>query len=311
MTPRVLVLAETFNKFPDLTAGAELRYASGCNAEQRELSLQLHAEEIRAVVTNGSIGLSAQEMARLPNLEIVCSLGVGYENIDLEAASARGIIVTNGPGLNSVAVADHTLSLLLALVRNIPAADASIRAGNWNREMRPSVSGKTLGIYGLGAIGLEIAARAAGGFGMSIHYHNRRPRSDLPYVYHSSLSTMAEFVDFLVIATPGGPGTKKMVDATVLKALGPAGYVVNIARGSVVDTEALIDALSTGEIAGAALDVFDEEPCSSADLLACPNTVFTPHVAGLSPEAAKATVQLVLENLSAHFSGSPVLTPVY
>lgn len=288
-----------------------MRYANGCSAEHNEESLQLHAEEIRAVVTNGSRGLSAQEMARLPNLEIVCSLGVGYENIDLEAAAVRGIIVTNGPGLNSIAVADHILALLLALVRNIPAADASIREGAWNRQMRPTVSGKKLGIFGLGAIGLEIAARAAGGFGMSIHYHNRRPRSDLPYVFHSSLSTMAELVDFLVIATPGGPGTKEMVDARVLKALGPTGYLINIARGSVVDTEALIDALSTGQIAGAALDVFDEEPCAASDLLRCPNTVFTPHVAGLSPESAKATVQLVLENLDAHFSGMPVLTPVF
>ncbi|HGM8359631.1 2-hydroxyacid dehydrogenase [Pseudomonas aeruginosa] len=311
MKPRILVLAETFSKFPDLTAEADFCYADGCTAEQMEHSIRLYGDEIRAVVTNGSIGLNSREMSQLPKLEIVCSLGVGYENIDLEAAYARRIIVTNGPGLNSVAVADHTLALLLALVRNIPASDTSIRSGQWNRHMRPTVSGKKLGICGLGSIGLEIAARAAGGFGMSVHYHNRRPRSDVPYIFHSSLSAMAEFVDFLVIATPGGAGTREMVDATVLKALGPTGFLVNIARGSVVDTAALVAALSTGGIAGAALDVFDEEPCSSPDLLVCPNTVFTPHVAGLSPEAAKATVQLVLENLNAHFAGRPVLTPVF
>ena len=266
---------------------------------------------VRAVLTNGTTGFTAAQIAELPQLEIICAQGAGFERIDLAAAAARGIPVTHGPGVNDAAVADHAMALLLAAVRNIPISDAAVRRGEWTsaRKMRPSINGKNLGILGLGMIGLQIAKRAAA-FGTTIAYHNRNSRNDVAYDYMPTAIALAEWSDFLVIATPGGAGTSKLVDAAILSALGPSGFVVNIARGSVVDTDALIDALEHGRIAGAALDVVDGEPIVPPALLRLPNVVFTPHVAGRAPEAVLATIELVLKNLHAHFAGEPVLTPV-
>lgn len=173
-----------------------------------------------------------------------------------------------------------------------------------------SVSGKRLGILGLGAVGQAIAKRANLGFDMRIGYHSRTPRQDMPYSWYDSPLHLAEAVDILVVATPGGASTRHLIDAQVLDALGAEGYLVNIARASVVDTQALVAALQQGRIAGAALDVFDDEPAVPEALKALANTVLTPHVAGQSPEAARDTVTLVLRNLQAFFAGEPVLTPV-
>src|SRR5690606_37918780 len=167
---------------------------------------------------------------------------------------------TNGAGANAPAVADHAMAILLALLRDIPRADASTRRGEWNRVISPSVSGKRLGILGLGAVGLAIAKRAAQGFDMNVSYHSRTPRQDVPYTWYDTALHLAEAVDILVVATPGGAGTHHLVDGQVLEALGAEGYLVNIARASVVDTQALVEALRQGVIAGAALDVFDDEP---------------------------------------------------
>ena len=249
-------------------------------------------------------------MAALPNLSIVCSLGVGYENIDLLAAHARGIVVTNGPGANAVSVADHAMALLLGAARRLPQADAWVRQGHWSGFMGPQVSGKRLGILGLGTIGLEIARRGANGFGMSVGYYNRRARPESGYTYFDNPRALAAESDFLVVATPGGAGTHHLVDANVLEALGPDGYLINIARGSVVDTNALIAALAERRIAGAGLDVVDGEPFIPDALKQLDNVVLTPHSAGRSPEAVAATVALFLENATAHFAGKPVLTPV-
>lgn len=172
------------------------------------------------------------------------------------------------------------------------------------------MSGKRLGILGLGAVGLAIAKRAHLGFDMHVSYHSRTARQDVPYAWYDSPRHLAEAVDILVVATPGGANTRHLVDAHVLQALGVEGYLVNIARASVVDTQALIAALQRGQLAGAALDVFDDEPTVPDALKALPNTVLTPHVAGQSPEAARDTVDLVLRNLQAFFAGEPVLTPV-
>ncbi len=172
------------------------------------------------------------------------------------------------------------------------------------------MSGKRLGILGLGAVGQAIAKRANLGFDMSISYHSRTPREDVPYTWYDSPLHLAAAVDILVVATPGGANTQHLVDAQVLQALGANGYLVNIARASVVDTQALITALQQGQLAGAALDVFDDEPAVPQGLKALANTVLTPHVAGQSPEAARDTVTLVLRNLQAFFAGEPVLTPV-
>ncbi|APT56938.1 hydroxyacid dehydrogenase [Roseomonas gilardii] len=271
------------------------------------------AAEIRAVLTNGSSGFSAAQIAALPALEIVCALGAGYEKIDLAAASARGITVTNGAGTNDVAVADHAMMLLLATVRGVVQADAAARRGEWAgaRQLRPSVSGKRLGLLGLGHIGQRIAERGAGGFGMEVAYHSRRPREGSPFRHEPDLGALASWCDFLVVAAPGGAETRHLVDAAVLRALGPGGFLVNIARGSVVDTGALIEALEQERIAGAGLDVVEGEPDDiPARLTRLENVILTPHIAGRSPEAVLATVRLVIDNLRAHFSGQPVLTPV-
>jgi lactate dehydrogenase-like 2-hydroxyacid dehydrogenase len=256
------------------------------------------------------LGLYANEIAALPNLKIICVIGAGYEHVDLQAAVNRGITVTNGAGVNASSVADHAMALLLALVRDIPRADAAVRRGEWPKIMRPSLSGKHIGILGLGAVGLAIAKRAANGFDMRVSYHNRQHRSDVPYSYCSTPTELARHSDFLIVATPGGIGTQHLINRQVLDALGPNGFLVNIARASVVVTADLITALEQRRIAGAALDVFDHEPQVPDALKGLANVILTPHVAGLSPEATQGTVELAGKNLTAFFSGQPVLTPI-
>lgn len=310
MTVTVLVLLDTIDDYLPLLKDSGFRLIVARTADETAAAIRTSAAEVRAVLTRGSTGLSAGQIAALPGLEIICALGAGYENVDLAAAAARGIVVTNGASLNAVSVADHAMALLLAAVRNIAQADAAVRRGEWTRLVRPSISHKRLGILGLGAIGAAIAQRGALGFGMSVRYHNRRPRADVAYEYCSTVVELAQASDFLVIATPGGAGTRHLVDAAVLRALGAQGFLVNIARGSVLDTQALIEALQRQWIAGAALDVVEGEPEVPPALKRQANLVLTPHIAGLTPEAMAATVQQVVDNLLAHFSGRPVLTPV-
>lgn len=175
-------------------------------AEARAAFLKKRGGNIRAVLTNGSTGLNASEISALPALEIICSLGAGYENIDLSAAYSRGIVITNGPGTNGSSVADHAMALLMASARGIVQADFAVRRGKWAscRQPRPAVSGKKLGILGMGNIGEQIANRGSRGFGMQVGYHNRTPRNELSWLYLSSPAALAEWADFLVIATPGG-----------------------------------------------------------------------------------------------------------
>ncbi|MGY8526728.1 2-hydroxyacid dehydrogenase [Paracidovorax citrulli] len=278
---------------------------------QRAARIAADGPAIRAVLTIGSIGLTAAEMDAMPALELVCALGAGYENIDVAHARERGIVVANGAGTNDSAVADHAMALLLGAVRALPELDRATRAGQWRTELplRPGVSGKRLGVLGLGTIGRRIAARAAA-FDLEVGYHNRSARSDVSWRYFEDVLSLAQWSDFLIVATPGGAGTRHMIDASVLAALGPQGFIVNIARGSVIDTAALAVALRTGAIGGAGLDVYESEPAPPLELLDCPNLVLTPHVAGWSPEAIDATVRLFLENARRHFAGEPVQTPV-
>jgi lactate dehydrogenase-like 2-hydroxyacid dehydrogenase len=252
-------------------------------------------------------------IAALPKLDIICALGAGYENIDVSAAKARNIIITHGPGTNDTSVADHAMALLMAIARGIVQSDSAVRRGEWaaSRQVRPMVSGKRLGILGLGNIGEQIARRASAGFSMSVAYHSRTPRADCAWHYLPSPVTLAQWSDFLVVATPGGAMTRHLVDDAVLNALGADGFLINIARGSVVDTSALINALKKGSIGGAALDVVEGEPDVPAELLAQENVIITPHIAGRTPEAAEATIKLVLDNLQACFAGQSVLTPVH
>jgi D-3-phosphoglycerate dehydrogenase len=268
-------------------------------------------DDIRAIVTNGSSGLTAQQMARFPRLGIVCCFGAGYENVDVAAARQRGIAVTHAPGTNDATVADHTLALMLALARDLVARDRAVREGRWKTARAPSgtLTGARLGLLGLGRIGSQIAKRAAG-FDMEIAYHTRTPKPDAPWSYRESAIALARGSDFLVVACPGGRETRHLVGREVLAALGPHGFLVNIARGSVVDTAALIDALGAGAIAGAGLDVVEGEPELPTALVEAPNVVLTPHMAGRSPAALKAQLDTLIGNLDAHFADRPLLTPV-
>ena len=310
MTTTVLVLVETIHDYLPILESSGFKLILATSPAERKKAIEAHGAQINAVLTRGPLGFYADEIAALPHLEIICVIGAGYEHVDLEAAKARNITVTNGAGVNAPSVADHALALLLSLVRDVPRADASVRRGEWRKVMRPSLAGKRLGILGLGAVGMAIAKRAALGFDMSVSYHNRQPRSDVPYAYCASPVELASASDFFIVATPGGAGTRQLVDKRVLDALGPHGFIVNIARASVISTADLIEALEQNRIAGAALDVFDDEPHVPDALKALSNVVLTPHVAGLSPEALQGTVQLVADNLLAYFAGQPVLTPV-
>jgi lactate dehydrogenase-like 2-hydroxyacid dehydrogenase len=273
-------------------------------------------DTVRAVLTNGRGGLSGDEMALLPKLEIVCAAGAGYEAVDLDTARSRGIAVANCPDTNASAVADSAMMLLMASTRHLLQADRFVRGGGWQDQWRvdtPTLSGKRLGILGMGTIGSKIAHRAARGFDMEIGYHNRTAVTGSSYRYFPSLIELATWADFLICAAPGGATTRHLVNASVLAALGPNGYLVNIGRGTVVDTAALIDALRAKRIAGAGLDVVEGEPSVPPrlpELLQFENVVITPHCAGRAPEARDAATAVILANLNAHFAGKPLPHPV-
>lgn len=261
---------------------------------------------VQAVITNGGVGVRADEIAVLPSLKVISTIGVGSEAVDHAAAQARGITVTDGRGTLEEGVADHAMALLLALLRDIPAFDRALRHGGPRPTRTPAaVAGKRLGVLGLGDIGRRIARRAEV-FSLSVGYHNRKPRSDAPYAYHTSPLALAEASDILLVATPGGAQTRSLVDERVIAALGPSGYLVNIGRGSVVDTAALVEALRRGVIAGAALDVFEGEPDPPAWLASAPNLILTPHQAANSPERVVAMTRRLLESLGAHVQGPQI-----
>lgn len=266
---------------------------------------------VKAVVTNGSTGFSDAQMAQLPELAMVCCFGAGYEGVDLKAAQRRDIEVTHAPGANDATVADHALALALGLARGLVQFDQAVRGGRWSqsRAERPTLSGARAGVIGLGRIGMGIARRAAA-FEMSVSYHTRNPRPDVPWRHFAGVRELARESDFLFVACPGGPATRHLVDGAVLEALGPSGYLINIARGSVVANTALVEALQAGRIAGAGLDVIDGEPAIPAELLASDKLLFTPHIAGRSPAALQTQLDMLCANLAARLAGKPVPTPV-
>ncbi|NEU13514.1 2-hydroxyacid dehydrogenase [Methylobacterium sp. BTF04] len=267
---------------------------------------------IRGMATGAQAPVDADLIARLPNLEIVASFGVGYDTIDTKAAAARGIVVTNTPDVLTDEVADLALGLLLATVRQIPQADRYLRAGHWPKspyQLTATLRGRTVGILGLGRIGRAIARRLEG-FGVSIAYHGRRPQDDVGYAYHSSLLGLAHAADVLMVVAPGGPETNGLVGAEVLAALGPDGILINVARGSVIDEPALVAALQAGTIHSAGLDVFAREPHVPADLAALDHVVLLPHVGSASVHTRETMGRLVVDNLSHWFGGNGPLTPV-
>jgi len=270
------------------------------------------APRIRGVVANGEAKVPRELIAQMPKLEIISVFGVGYDGVDVAAAHERGVPVTNTPEVLNDDVADLALGLLLAVARRIPQADRFVREGGWPKGPMPlarKLSGSKLGVVGMGRIGQAIAERALA-FRMDVAYTARSPRANVAHTYYATAESLAAAVDFLVVITPGGAATRGMIDAKVLKALGPDGYLVNVARGSVVDEAALIEALQSGAIAGAGLDVFANEPNVPDALRAMPNVVLTPHIGSGTRQTREAMGQLTFDNLAAHFAGKPLLTPV-
>jgi len=268
---------------------------------------------IRAIVTGGHLGMIPVGALPLPALEIIAVNGVGTDKIELGPMRARGVRVTNTPGVLTEDVADLAVALLLALARRVPAADAYVRSGQWatlgDFPLTRRASGLRYGIAGLGNIGSAVARRLQG-FGGTIAYTSRRPRADAAYRFVPSLLDLAAQSDALILCVPGGDDTRHMADAAVLDALGPGGWLVNVARGSVVDQPALLAALREGRLGGAALDVFDDEPAIDPDLLWNDSLVLSPHVASATRECRKAMADLVLANLARHFAGLPLVSPV-
>ncbi|MFL9964821.1 2-hydroxyacid dehydrogenase [Paraburkholderia sediminicola] len=310
MKPSLLVLIH-LNDDSRASIATVLDIVYAPDAPLRDAAIAAHGATIRAVLTNGTTGLSAAEIDRMPQLELIGALGAGYENLAVDHARARAIVVVNGAGTNDHCVADHAFALLLAVVRDVPQLDQATRAGVWRDALplHPNVSNKRLGIVGLGNIGEKVARRGAG-FDMEIGYHNRKPREGSPLRYFDRVEALAHWCDFLVVSTPGGAGTRHLIGERVLDALGPRGFVVNVSRGSVVDTAALARTLSARTIAGAALDVYEGEPHPPEALLALRNVVLTPHVGGRSPEAIAASVDNFIRNAKRHFAGEPALTPI-
>lgn len=280
-------------------------------AADKEALLREVGPGIKAIVMTGGSVTPPAMLDQLPALEIISVNGVGYDGVPVEYCRARGIRVTNTPDVLTDDVADIAVALVLMTSRRLVQANRLLHADRWNEgtsTLTGKVSGKRAGIVGLGRIGKAIAHRLAA-FGMSIGYHGRKPQ-DVPYAFHASLNDLAAWSDFLIVACPGGEGTRHLINAEVLAALGAKGTLINIARGSIVDETALVAALSDGVIATAGLDVFEFEPRLPAELLAMGHVTLLPHIGSATRETRGDMAQLVLDNLAAHFSGQPLVTPV-
>jgi lactate dehydrogenase-like 2-hydroxyacid dehydrogenase len=283
-------------------------------ATDPEAFLREHADSIEVIVTSANMGCKSNVIAALPKLRAICSWGVGYDSIDVDFAKSRNVIISNTPDVLNDCVADLAWGLLIAAARNIGWGDRFVRENNWENKkgsltLGTRVSGKKLGIVGLGRIGEAIAKRGQG-FEMKVAYHNRRARTDVPYAYMESLVELAQWSDFLVIATVGGNSTRGLINEEVLRALGPKGIVINIARGSVIDEPAMVRLLSEGALGGAGLDVFEKEPKVPDSLKKMNQVVLMPHVASATHETRRAMTDCLQDNLAAFFSSGRVITLV-
>ena len=273
------------------------------------------APRIRAIAASGESKVSAELIAQLPALQLISVMGVGYDGIDVAAAKARGVMVTHTPDVLNDDVADLAIGLMLSAARQLPQADRYVRDQRWLGGAMPlarKMSGARLGIVGMGRIGKAIAQRALA-FNMSVAYTARSAKAELPFAFHATATALAAVSDFLVLITPGGAGTRKLINAEVLAALGKShgeGILVNVARGSVVDEAALIDALERGVIAGAGLDVFEDEPQVPERLRKLSHVVLAPHIGSATAATRQAMADLAADNLRLYFAGQPVKTPV-
>ena len=309
MKPDILAVGKLA---PALEAGLRQTYTFHERLPEPDAGTSI-AKQVRGIVARASLPVSREVIASLPALEIISVFGVGYDKVDVAAARERSIVVTNTPDVLNEDVADTAMALLLCVARGIPAAERFLRQSLWKPNVKfplmRKVSGARLGIIGLGRIGSAIAHRAEG-FGMAIAYSDLEPKADVNYKYFRSTEELAAAVDFLVVVAYGGPTTRGLVNAGVLKALGPKDFLINVARGSIVDEPALVEALKAGVIRGAGLDVFANEPNVPAELLNMDNVVLTPHLASATEQTRKAMADLVLANLEAYFAGKGALTPV-
>jgi lactate dehydrogenase-like 2-hydroxyacid dehydrogenase len=311
MKPGILVIQKRSPALLD-ALGQDYTIHDFGRAEDKDAFVTEIASDVRAVLTNGRGGISADLIAALPHLEIICAFGVGYEMVDLDAVRGRGITLTNAPGTNDVGVAEMAFLLMLAVTRRLLEADAFVRAGKWESggfERTHTIDGKKLGVIGLGRIGRKIAERAQA-FGMEIAWHGPNEKTDAPWAYYSDHLTLCRWADYIVLACPGGDATRHMISTDELAALGTNGILVSVARGSVVDPDAIIAALQQKTIAGAGLDVFEGEPHLPKAIRALDNVILTPHVGAITHEAFDNGRDLLLENLRRHFAGEAVLTPV-
>ena len=270
------------------------------------------ADRITAVASSNSGGIDGATMAKLPKLKTIAHFGVGYDTVDVDAARARKIAVTNTPDVLTDEVADLAIGLMLAAVRRIPQGDKYVREGKWLKgpmALTESVQGKTVGIVGMGRIGRAIAKRA-GAFGVKLAYQGPNKKDDVPWAYYKDPVELAKNSDILIVACPGGEATRGLVSRAVIEAVGPKGTLVNIARGTVVDEPALLEALQAGKLGTAGLDVFADEPRVPEAFFALDNAVLQPHVASATHQTRKAMGQLVIDNLAAHFAGKPLVTPI-
>ena len=283
------------------------------SADERNEFLRLHGESFEVAVTSGKVGVGPEVMRALPNLRAVVNFGVGYDTTDVAQAAERGITVSNTPDVLNDCVADTAMALYLDILRGISSADRFVRRGDWlskgNFPLATKASGKKVGILGLGRIGRVIARRLEG-FDCEISYHSRNRVEGVSYRYAASPRELAAGCDVFIVAAAGGPGSARLVDADVIDAIGPEGYLINIARGSVVDEDALVAALLAGRLAGAGLDVFAEEPKVPEDLLALENVVLLPHLGSGTHETRAAMAELTLANLRSFVTTGAVLTEV-
>ena len=293
---------------PEVQKELEARYRIHSRADFDKV-----AGIVRAAVTNGHSGPPPAMIDQMPKLEIIASASVGYDGIPVEYARTKGIPVTNTPDVLNDDVADLAIALMIMTARRLVASDTYVRTGKWPKggeyPLAQKASGKRVGILGMGRIGKEIAKRAEA-MNNSIAYHSRRPVADVPYKHYADLVELAKNSDFLLIIIPSTPQTLKIVNKDVIEALGPTGILVNVARGAVVDEDALVEALKSGKLGGAGLDVFVNEPQVPEILLGMDNVVLQPHVGSATHETRRAMSQLVLDNLDAHFAGKPLLTEI-
>jgi len=300
---------------PSLARTVETKYTALQlpNDPTRTAFLAEHGASVTAIVDFGPPGVDADLMKALPNLGAIVHHGAGYDSIDVDAAHHLGIGVSNTPDVLNDTVADTAVGLMLATMRGLCTADRFARDGLWRLNGRyplgRDLSGSRVGILGLGRIGSAIAQRLVG-FDCAIAYHSRRQVPGAPFRYAPSPVQLAESVDVLVVATVGGPGTIHLVSRMVLEALGPYGYVINIARGSVIDQDALVELLVAGRLAGAGLDVFSDEPYVPQELREMDNAVLLPHIGGATVRSLAMMRELVLRNLDQYLTHGTLVTPV-